>query len=394
MKPAYPRYVDANTLRPPLITVELLFAVFCMASFWISLTLPPLRHVTYLIPLCALILCLALRKFVVPPHLLSYWLLVCVGIMLAPLSGRNGYQDIYLMLVGISPFLLGYSYRFTWWQAFWVMAFGLIVSTVVTRLLGVGGGELTLDLVGSKSSFESPWCFAFGVLSVWAIATRRWKEAAVGILFTVLTLKRIALLGVLVCLMLQLMPRRLTDLLLRPIPVLLFNIAALAVAVTYAQGGLDQLIGEVMGMSANQAGMGRKELYYAPAVQLTEHLERYVFIGSGAGAVYDFLSVGFFAGRKLNLHNDLMKMVLEYGGLTFVGFIWLAFRARSWTLRLFWAYANVLLITDNTLIYSYYIFCLGMMAMNAEADSREQQQRPVPAPTRQPMRTPIQPGRL
>ncbi|MCW7537303.1 hypothetical protein OOT46_05485 [Aquabacterium sp. A7-Y] len=382
MMRSYPRWAGSAAVRPPAITVEMLYAVFCVFALWMSLAVPRLRHLTYLIPMCGVIACLAVRKFVVPVHLLPYWLLIGVGIMLIPLSGRNGYQDIYLFLVGVMPFVLGYEYRFKWWTAFWVMVAGLVTSVVMLRLMGGGGGEFQIDVAGSRSSFESPWCFAFGALTVWAIATRRWKETAVGILFTLLTLKRIALLGVLLCLVVSLLPRRFTSAMLRPIPMLLFNLAALSLAVTYAQGGFDELIHNTMGMSANQAGMGRKELYLAPSVELTSHIERYVWIGSGAGAAYDFLSVGFFHGQKLNLHHDVMKIVLEYGGLTLCGFIWLAFRLKSITMRLFWLYANVLLVTDNTLIYAYFTFCIGMMAMAADAEVKEQAAVPVPGPSR------------
>ncbi|AKJ27916.1 hypothetical protein AAW51_1225 [Caldimonas brevitalea] len=352
--------------------IEDLYMVFCLVAFWLSLSLPMLRHFTYLIPLIGLVGCLALGKCTFPQHLWPFLLLVVVGAMLGPLSGRDGLQDIYLILIGVMPFALGQRYRFGWWPVFMVAVIGAVVAIVLSKATGGRvSADAGIDVLGSKSAFESPYSFVFGMLTVWAVVTKRWKEALIALVFTVLTLKRIALLGVIACVLVTLLPRRLGNLLLSPVVMISLNALAVTLAVMYAMGQFDQLIFDLTGMSANQAGMGRRVLYFRPSMELTAHLERYVFVGGGAGWVYDIMRAKASWGHKGNLHNDVMKIVLEYGGLAMAGFFWLAYRTKSWPIKVLWLYVNLTLLTDNTLIYTYFVFGFGMIAMTADAEWRE-----------------------
>ena len=362
--------------KSPRLTIEMLYMVFCLGAFWIALTLSPLRHVTYLIPMAGLIVALAVQRVSIPEHLHPYMLLVGIGLMLSPLSSGNGWQDLYLMLIGTMPFVIGQRYRFGWWPIFFGALIGTAISIALTRFGGGRFADVTIDFMASKSSFESPFCFVFGMLAVWAVLTRRWREALVAVVFTILTLKRIALIGVVLSFALLLLPRRLSDLLLKPLPMIVFNATVVLLAVMYAQGEFDKLIGEWTNMSANQAGMGRRVLYYRPSVELTNNFfDRYLFIGAGAGAVYDMMKgIASWAGKG-NLHCDVMKIMLEYGGIAFAAFFWLAYRIRSFAVRVLWFYVNVTMLTDNTLIYPFVIFAFGMIAMTADAEVKESLQR-------------------
>ena len=76
-------------------------------------------------------------------------------------------------------------------------------------------------------------------------------------------------------------------------------------------------------------------------------------------------------GHKYLLHSDLMKITLEYGLLVFIGFFGLAYAFKSLAARMFWLYFNILMLTDNVLIYGYLIFALGLCSMCARRELNE-----------------------
>jgi hypothetical protein len=79
------------------------------------------------------------------------------------------------------------------------------------------------------------------------------------------------------------------------------------------------------------------------------------------------ISVGYFG--KPNLHNDSLKILVEYGGLAWVVFFGLLYRRQSLACRLLMLFFNIVLLTDNALIYPYFIFALGLAVQRfSEAD--------------------------
>lgn len=361
----------AVTLQRPHagpLTVEAAYVWYCMLAIWGGVAFAPLKVGYYMIPALGLIVCLAVRRFALPEVTWPYLVLMAVGLATAPLANLAGWQDLYLMLIGIMPFVLGIRHPVSWWRVF---VFSLL-GTAITLAIGRSSwGEVRIDFANSESTFESPFCFVFGVLAVWGAVTRRWKETLLAVVMTVFTLKRIALIGVVLTLALVMMPRRLSDLLLRPLPMILLNAAAVWLAVMYTRGEFDLLIHEYTGQSGNQAGMGRQALYGFVARELTEHLGRYALLGGGAGWAYDVMKGGYLWLDKVNLHADVMKILIEYGGLAFVAFFWMVYRIRSLPVRFFWFYANVTLLTDNTLIYPFFIFAFCLAAQCAERELAE-----------------------
>ncbi|MCV5838926.1 hypothetical protein OFN62_38915, partial [Escherichia coli] len=65
--------------------------------------------------------------------------LLVASIAFAPLATGWGWQDIYLILIGILPFCLGYQPRLTWWQVFFGFLAGTLVSIAVQQASGSGG---------------------------------------------------------------------------------------------------------------------------------------------------------------------------------------------------------------------------------------------------------------
>jgi hypothetical protein len=282
------------------------------------------------------------------------------------------------MLIGLTPLMFGHVYRVTWRQIFWATLVATVLTLAMKRLVG-GGGGIEFDPMNSRSSFESTTSFVFGLLAVWAAVERRWRDALVALIVCILTLKRVVALGAIVSVVVLLAPRYLADRLLRPVPMLALNALYLAVVVLYTNGVFDQFIRDFTGQSSNQFGMGRQSRYHYPIEALEHDPWRFALIGIGAGGIYDLMKGGWDFLAKLNLHNDSLKILVEYGGLLWVAFFVAMYWPRQrFEVRVIMLFSNIMLLTDNTLIYPYVIFALGLVA---ERFSR-QDPAPAPAPER------------
>jgi hypothetical protein len=89
-------------------------------------------------------------------------------------------------------------------------------------------------------------------------------------------------------------------------------------------------------------------------------------MGMGPGQVYDALEGGMAWVGKGNLHADTLKIFYEYGGVVLTVFIWALYSSRRLGVLLIALYTNVLLLTDNTLIYPFYIFFATLVAASLQ----------------------------
>ncbi len=358
----------------PMLGIDMLVAAYCVVTLGITMLTGTARFLTYAIPLFAAIAMLAVGRVTWSPNAPPYLVLIVVAIVMAPLGSLVGLQDVYLMLIGLAPFAFGVQYRLRWQHVFWAAA----VATVMSFARKGMSGSVEFDPMTSQSSFEATTSFVFGVLAVWASAERRWRAALVALVLCVLTLKRIVALGAIVAFVVMLLPRGWMDRLLRPLPMLLLNALYLYLVVQYTQGEFDRLISDWTGQSPNQFGMGRQNLYQYPVQTLLSDLWRIVWIGHGPGSVYELMKGGWGFLSKENLHNDSLKIFIEYGGLAWAAFFAVMFRpSLRFEQRVLMLLVNVMLLTDNALIYPYVIFAIGVACQNLAAPAAAAVGNPV-----------------
>lgn len=343
------------------LTIAQAVGVYCLVSVWINM-IYPLKLLTYAMPFFALIAILSEKRFTLPPHAPPYILLMIAGIAFAPLTTLLGWQDFYLMLMGLAPFCFGYKYKLKWET----INYATLIAAVLGILLAKSGhgGSFEFDAAKSKSSFEHPTSFVFGLLAVWAALERKWKNVAFAMVLCILTLKRIVVLAAFVAILMSLCPRALAKNILRPIPMLAFNALALIFVFLYTQGHFDFLIAQSTKQSADQFGMGRQALYRIPVNTILHHPAEFIFHGVGAGGVYDLIKLGHGFSGKPNLHNDPLKIFVEYGGLVLVMFISALFWRKEWHIKIIMLFVSILFLTDNSLIYPYMIFAYGLVFCN------------------------------
>lgn len=354
------RLLTLSTLR-----LDETFGYVVFVAMILSVAISPFRYLNYLLPIVALLIVLANRAIYVEGLARPYVVIIVAALVMVPFANGEGVKDVYLILTGLSAALVGIRTHWRWQT---IMAAVSIGFGVYFMLVGAYQGwnavfsHFTLDVAGSRSTLESGFAYVFGLLAVWAAYTRRWRNFAIAMLFAVLALKRIVIIGILLCVIVQFLPRPIHDRLVKPVPMILANALFLFLILSYGSGTLDALIHEYTSQSANQFGMGRQVLYSYILQDLSSHPWRFVLMGMGPGEAYDVLKGGFSWVRKENLHGDTLKILYEYGALVLAIFIWALYSSRNRGVLLIALYTNILLLTDNTLIYPFYIYFATLVA--------------------------------
>lgn len=332
-------------------------------GFWLcaSLTISaafffPMRYLAYGAGYVALVLLLANRTFVLHGLARPFVFLVIAGCVLSPAGTVDGAKDIFLIVAGLSISLVLTKVDVNEKTLLWMLFIGLALQTPFRDLR-----TWQFNPINSSATLEGGASFLFGLLAVQAAVNRRWLRYGICLVGVILTLKRIALLGVLAATVFALLPRRWAMATLRPRVMVPANIALLFATWLYANGSLDKFAVDLFGLAPNHLGMGRQFLYRPIAESIASEPMRFLLIGAGPGRVYSALNPLVFGVPKLNLHSDLLKVLYEFGLGVFCIFISLLYSTKTLGERCLAAFANVLFITDNTLIYQYFIFFLTIL---------------------------------
>lgn len=252
---------------------------------------------------------------------------------------------------------------------------------VLCAYLAESGGEL-LALARTPSGFvtnfllstggaESGTSFVFGLFVIHFAANRRWRWTAVAFLFTVLSFKRIAVLGAIVG-VIAIVAARATGFdparHRRPVAVagVVANAVVLLVLYLLSRGVLDDLVLDYTGLPANWVTMGRAGMYSA----MFDH-GGITIAGRGLGDLTTFLyASGYDVG---NAHSDVIKYVLELGPVLSTVLMYRFYRssARALDLLVLLGFLNVVFITDNVSIYFrvMFVFYLIQACMLARAEA-------------------------
>ena len=333
---------------------------FAFGSALISATLPPLRYFYLLTPFLVIIALLADGKGRMPEEIRMYVVFLLGGLLFSPLSGKEGMRDLFLAFAGISVGLLSSVPRVK-------LRTIVLASFIGTMAFFAMFGQLktaikTFSFVNSQSALESATAFYMGAFAVFALYRRQWLLYAFCLFGTVIFLKRIALLGALAAGVVYLMGEKRTRWLLHPVTMIIVNLVIVMVTMAYALGYFDYYIQHYTNYSANALGQGRQTFLRVPSREVVEHWYRFLFIGKGAGSVYDLthLTMIMDGSGKINLHSDLMKIVYEYGFLWFMVVIGVMYSVKGFRAKLIAVFINVLFVTDNSLIYYLLIFYIVM----------------------------------
>ena len=358
-------YSDYGGRLKPLMLATVTWRIALILTIF-SLYFSQFRHVAYMVPFLALIHGLAEGRFSVPEVSRPFVVLICANILLIPLATNDGYKDLYFIISGVSLSLVLNKDRISPYWLFWIFVVGAVVNAYQNGQLA---GGVFFDFLNSISSFEGNFAFIFGLLTVYAAVTRQWKLLFLSFLASVFTLKRVSLLAEVVCIVLALLPNHQIKRLLNPGLMVVFNLLFVAIILLYASHVFDNVIVQMTGQSANQFGLGRQELYDPIAKSLESNPIKFAILGQGPGTAYDLISLNNPILGHSNLHSDLLKILYEYGFIVFGLFILFGYSSRHASLRIMFLYANIIFISDNVLIYHFFLFffCIfGLVLENSE----------------------------
>lgn len=353
----WPSAVGRVPLRTLVAWVALILALTAIA-------IPPLRYAVYSVPVLVLLTVIADGDLRLGDEALPFLLFVVAGIITAPLASTEGLKDTFFTFAGVSVAFL---------VALPALSIGkLLAATTVAAAVyyAIPGGLDTrapFDIVYSSSPFESNFGYLFAMLTVFALIGKEKSMAVLSFALSILALKRIAIFAALVAAVFLLLGKRRGRLILNPFVMVVANLFIVAVLLMYAAGYFDSQILQITGQSANQIGLGRRMLLTLPARDLMHAPWNFVLIGAGPGKTYELATVGVLAYEKWGAHSDLIKILYEYGLLTFVAVIGSMYRSARYELRVAFLFVNIMFVTDNTLIYAFFL-CLFVMAARATCD--------------------------
>ncbi len=228
-----------------------------------------------------------------------------------------------------------------------------------------------VSLTDSKSALESTYAFPLGLFAIYYIYKKNYLWGAINLLVAVVAFKRIVILGILSCLCLYLIPKKVRKLVLNPIVITITIVLGVVLQIELASGIHDDLIFSVFGISTDHLLMGRQQLWQK-AINFTDfNYVDFLFHGTGHGVLTKFLESSY-GGRGVLLHADFLQIMIEHGFLSLVIFSFLLNNHKSHLSRALSLYITILFATDNVLIYQHlmlpYLLLMNINEKNGEPE--------------------------
>ena len=231
----------------------------------------------------------------------------------------------------------------------------IILSLILIFIIKFGTSfklDLSLEsfLLSETSSAETNTLpFLFGLFSIFFLIEKKYVFFLISIIMVFFSFKRIVFLSVVISLLfytLNIHQKKNIRLFL-----LLANFAWIAISFFIASDIFWDFSIEYTGLPPGQFTQGRSTRY-AAVIELFEYNFIWnIIFGLGPGQVRTILE-GFHFGDALQLHNDVLKVFLDYGFLIFFFFLLFFYSNKIKIIFVFSLFLNLILLTDNVLIYS------------------------------------------
>jgi len=219
--------------------------------------------------------------------------------------------------------------------------------------------HLQVDITQSYSSAENAvFAFVFGLLSLYFFYRKKWIYVLVNIFFLVAAGKRSAVGATFLLMLLwTFIPRNILLIIFRPSIMVLGNIMVVLFLCYFSLGTFDKQVRFITGKSANEFAFGRQSLYLPFVEEMSDDVTKFMFYGDGWGSSRMILEDNFSLRKDMkNVHSDLLRLVYELGGLSFVIFIYLWYQKANAKQLFYTMYMNMIFITDNSLVYITVMF--------------------------------------
>ena len=280
----------------------------------------------------------------------------------------NGLKDIFFILTYVVPLYLFHDAKMNM-EKIWA----IFVACWFISILFVDFGELSI--YDSSAIYESPASFTFGAFAIYYFSIGNKKLFLFNFFLMVLTLKRIAFVGVFFVIFSSCMPYFFKNLFTGRFVVTIFVLISFLLIVLFSSGALDPLVFLLTGQTSSQISLGRFDIYQEVYFNIVSkpHL---LLIGDGIGSTYGMLNNHHEIKFSYdNLHSDILKIGYEVGLPAMVVFCYLFLTLRNVKSRSVAIYTLVIFLTDNVLIWSSVMFynlliILKLEWMNLQYDEK------------------------
>ena len=373
------------------IAVLSLFLLLFVFSFVFYLKGSIIGHIKYALPILGLVLFafyyskkpFPLQRNYVFNFIILYTVIIFFSFIVAlfnlTISARFFAEAIFLLTPLLLLFVLFYFYDPKKKQLyinviFWgiIIAFFLLKGKVFLQTI-TNPQQLLFSIITSTIKTESGMVsFTMGLFTLYFFIEKSWKKALIAFVMTVISFKRVALLGVFVAIgfyfiikILKINVRKYGVAIAALASIV--NLAFVVLIFLFTNGFFDELFYE-FNTHPNYITQGRYALYnlFLDEIQLNP-----VF-GVGLGTVTPTLISA--KAHLNNLHSDIFKNFVELGIVTFTIWIFFFYKLNSISTRSFilTIYMNVLFLTDNTIVYFDVMFVFFFLASISYLDKYHQ----------------------
>lgn len=271
---------------------------------------------------------------------------------------KQGAKDIIFITSYVLPIFLFYTKKIKIESIFWTYLFFFALSIPGQNIGSFSISESTTFLEGASS-------FVFGAFLINFTIRKKLPLAALSLILMLVTLKRIALLGVILCLILWYLPPKIRATLTSAKALLAFNSLGLLLIIATTNGSLNELVHAATGKGISEFTLGRTLHYIGVVTDIAQNPQSLIF-GNGAGSAYEKAIFDHSTTTAPNLHSDTLKIFYEGGAICFFLFFYFIGKTKSIASRIIILYISTLFITDNVLIYAGEMFFILITALRLE----------------------------
>jgi hypothetical protein len=322
-----------------------------------------LRYLIYA-PIILIIFSLLRKKFVLRslspkrnPINFSFLLIIISGFLHLPMLGFTGLSQLFFISAASLAFIIHNNYDFNWRFISLIFIFSFLILSSSSSFSIDFSIESFLKSDGSSlETNQHP--FVFGIMTLFFLYKRDNLFFILNLIFVIISFKRIVFIGLLFAIPIVLLERKNVIILRNKRWLfLVLNLLFIYTLILFTTGTFNETIQQFTGISIGELTQGRNTIL-PPVVD--QYIEMGIFeklFGMGQGFTYD-LSIYESANAP---HNDILTILIDHGIFIFILFFYYLYQE----VRLFPViFTNVLFLTDNTLIYTVYIFVLLLLINN------------------------------
>jgi len=280
----------------------------------------------------------------------AFLLLIMNAILHFTTLSSNGVFQLIFILSSLLPVITKDNFQINWRLFSIIYIFSFTVYLFSSGL--ILNPSLDAFFTSSSSNLETnQHPFVFGILTLFFLFKRDKLFFLLNLLFVLLSFKRIVFLAVIISIPFVLLERKNIRVLKNIRWVfMVINILFIRLLYLFSNGYFDDMIISITGISPGYFSMGRNTIYSL----IFDYYDKFNFFqflfGKGQGDLYSKSLI--FIGEAP--HNDLLVLLLDHGVIIFIVFFFLIYQKKNLIFNII--YLNVLFLTDNVLVYAFFLF--------------------------------------